>query len=271
MMSEFDQEFEAFLDRQGLVEEDLSMEEFREQLEDFKLQSQLESEKKAAAARTAAAATTPRREIEAARARAKELETALQMAPESERVKIVAEHKATQELIEDRETALPFIGQDDAALAASLEDAELAYEEATERLASLKAKERELTRPSVRYRRAQRAEQDALAAVLAANKEQIRRRDMAAHARAKEQLLASVEARKLEEFKVNSLNELRGELWGQVTVADANFYLEQRRRELDANPPPEFIQRARQEAEAEYESTAEANSLYVAAHSDGGR
>jgi hypothetical protein len=265
-VSDFDTDFDEFLTKQGLDEDELTMDEFHEQLEDFNLQSSLEREKQnaALASKVATAATTEA--LSAAQTQAKELGAALQTATtDPERERINKEYMTTAALIGDLETALPFEGQDDDALAASLEDREVTLEEARETFAQFKTKESDPSLPrSARYRRAERAERDALAAVVGAKNEQRRRQDKSAYVKASEQLLASMTARKVEDLKAVNMNELRKELWGRVSVAEGNFLLEQRRRELEANTPPEFVKQARQEAEAEYQSRLEADALVVA-------
>ena len=80
---------------------------------------------------------------------------------------------------------------------------------------------------------------------------------MAAYARAKEGTLVSMTDRKVKEQKANKLEEVKGELWGSgVTIDEASFLLQQKQRELDANLPPEFLKKAREEAEAEYKANA---------------
>jgi len=49
-----------------------------------------------------------------------------------------------------------------------------------------------------------------------------------------------------------------------VPIGEANFLLEQRRRELNADTPPEFTRQAREEAEAEFASRLEADALLIA-------
>jgi hypothetical protein len=205
--------------------------------------------------------------VAAAKVVAEQLASALHSAAtDPERERIAKEHTATVALIADLETALPFEGRDDDALTEAFEDAEVAYEEAQEAFAAFKEKEgASPDQPhSARYRRARRKEFDALAAKDAVTREQRRRQDKAGYIKAREQLLASVSARKIEDAKAKNLYDLAEEMRGRVPIREQNFLLEQRRRELAANPPAEFTKKAREEAEAEYASRLEANALSMA-------
>jgi hypothetical protein len=207
-------------------------------------------------------------QLAAAQTRAKELEAALQSAAtDPEREQIAKEHTATAALIDDLKTALPFEDRDDDALTEAFEDAEVAYEEAQERFAEFKAKESDPSLPrSARYRRARRKELDALAAKDAVKKEQRRRQDKAGYIKAREQLLASMTAGKVADQKAKNLSELQEELRGRVPIGEANFLLEQRRRELNSNTPPEFTKKAREEAEAEYQLGLDGTALVTDQH-----